>query len=74
MTFNPLPSLQRSTIAKSCLNEGKPEPGLGHALDLRPQTFNGYGNIPESSRENEGADCGAHAEDQSDVGENEEIG
>jgi len=73
--FDPPPSSWNDTsgIIQLRLKRRDFEPALGSSTKFLPQSSSEPGNISEIPCEDEGADRGAHAEDQRDVRENEEI-
>jgi hypothetical protein len=65
----PLPWGDGDIIIRSSPKGGIFERGQARAPDLLLEAPYEHGNIPKISREDEGVDGGAHAEDQRDVGE-----
>ena len=73
--FDPSPSSWSNItgITQLRLKRAVFEPALSSSTNLLSQSSSEPGDITKIPRENEGADCGAHAEDERDVGENKEV-
>ena len=75
MPFDPSPSSWSNLtgITQLRLKRAVVKPTPGSSTNLLPQSPSEPGDISKIPGENEGADGGAHAENERDVGENKEV-